>query len=195
MTSARTDHLVAAAWGAAEATFFVVVPDVWISRVVLRSPRRGAATTVSALAGALAGGVVTHRWGARIPADSSARALAALPAISPTMVRKVEADLARDGHRTLMEGPTRGVPYKIYARSSGLHGMPLGGFLAWSVPARMARFLLVTAGTAGSMAVGRRLVPRSIDRLAPAAHALAWTGFYLWFFRTVGREESPSQTG
>ena len=43
------DHAVAAAWGAAEATFLPVVPDVWISRVALRDPRRALATTVTAM--------------------------------------------------------------------------------------------------------------------------------------------------
>jgi len=182
------DHAVSAAWGAAEGTVFFIVPDVWISWVALRSPRRSLATTVSALVGALAGGTLTHVWGARTSAVGSRELLVRVPAISSSMVEQVEAEVARDGGPAMMAGPLRGVPYKIYARTSGLQGRSVAGFLAWSVPARMIRFLLVAIGASALAGAGRRLLPEQLDSVAPVAFVTSWTAFYAWFFNTVGRD-------
>ncbi|WP_223286581.1 hypothetical protein [Kocuria atrinae] len=130
------DHAVAAVWGFAEATAFFIVPDVWLSALAMKSPRRGLKCVASATAGAVLGGAVTHAWGAKTGGGRSARALAALPAVSPTMVRRVESDYSAKGYKALLTGPLRGTPYKIYARTNGLLGRPLPRFLLWSVPAR-----------------------------------------------------------
>lgn len=180
------DHGTAAAWGFAEATAFFIVPDVWLSAVALRSPRRGLRCVVPATVGALAGAVLTRHWGARVPAAGSARALATLPGISPAMVARVERRFARHPRRALVTGPLSGTPYKIYARTAGLQDYPLSVFLVWSVPARTPRFLLVT-GTVGALGVaGRRYFPRAPAWLRWGTFGAGWAGFYTWFFRNVG---------
>lgn len=183
----ESDHAVAGAWGFAEATFFFVVPDVWTTWVAVRRPERALATCVSALAGALAGGVVTYLWGQRVDAAASKNALVKVPAITAGMVDQVEADLNASGHLAMMSGPVRGVPYKLYARASGLQRRSLAGFLAWSVPARMIRFVALTQGSVWLTQFVRRYIPQIPERLITLGFVVSWTGFYAWFVPTMSR--------
>ena len=178
---------MAAAWGFAEATFFFVVPDVWTSRVGLRNPKRALGTTVAALGGAMAGGAVTYAWARHTPGSVSRAALSRIPGITEGMISEVEGEVADSGHASLMRGPTRGVPYKIYARTSGLQRASLLNFLAWSVPGRLIRFLLVTLVVSGIAAGARRLFPRIPEKLITGIFWGCWTAFYAWFIPTVTR--------
>lgn len=184
----RMDHAVAAGWGFAEATAFFIVPDVWLSKVSLRNPRRAMAATWSALGGALAGGMLTHAWAKRTGARRSAELLTRLPAINDAMVIQTEEDLRNRGNLAVLVGPTKGVPYKLYARSTAVQNRSLPAFLGWSVPARMARFVLVPAASHLAHEAGKKLFPRQIIWLAPAVYWAGWTAFYAWYFRTVGRD-------
>src|SRR4051812_20323932 len=58
--------VVALGWGFAEATFFFVVPDVWIGLLTLFSWRAGLRAVYSAVMGALTGGAVMYRAGAQL---------------------------------------------------------------------------------------------------------------------------------
>lgn len=196
-------HGVALTWGFAEATVFFVVPDAWTSAVGLRRPVRAQALTLTATAGAVLGGAVVHRWAARTDPERSVALAARIPAISPAMVAKVDAQMRDHGLPAMMIGPFTGTPYKLYARSAAVQGMPLSGLAVWTVPARLARFMPVTAVISGIAALARRsglsapgrglprllgVSPRSVEL---AIFLLGWTAFYTWFFRSVGRE-SPA---
>lgn len=183
------DHAVAAAWGAAEATCFFIVPDVWLSRVALRSPRRAAAASVSALVGAVVGGLATRAWARRRPRAATFAAMRRLPAINAAMLDRVEGDVRRDGFRVVLRGPVRGVPYKLYAREAGLQGVGVAPFVGWSLPARLPRFVLVAGLGAGLARLGRRILPAGVsDRIAPTVHTVVWIAFYAWYLSVVGRE-------
>lgn len=197
------DHVVAFGWGLAEATAFFIVPDVWTSRVALRHPRRALATTASAVAGAMLGGALVHGWARRTPPSDSARLMTRIPAIDAAMVAQVDDEVARSGYRAMLRGPARGVPYKLYARSAGVQGLPLSRLLAWTVPARIIRFLLVTGASAGLAAASRRAGLNSPDhglarvfgtpeRAERAVHALGWTAFYAWYFSRFGRGDGST---
>ncbi|NDK31324.1 hypothetical protein FH975_05985 [Nesterenkonia sp. Hz 6-5] len=186
-SGALRDHGIAAVWGFAEATFFFVVPDVWTSWVGLRRPKRAMGTTVSALGGALAGGAVTSWWGRRVTAQTSHSALVRVPAITSAMVHQVERDMAESGHASLMRGPARGVPYKLYARASGLQRKSLLNFLAWSVPGRLIRFMVVTLVATGIANLTRRIFPDISDRRVSAVFWSCWGVFYAWFIPVMSR--------
>ncbi|TLP73258.1 hypothetical protein [Nesterenkonia sphaerica] len=186
-SGAVRDHSVAAVWGFAEATFFFVVPDVWTSWLGLRRPRRGLSTACSALGGALLGGAVTWRWARSVSAESSRAALIRVPAISAGMVEHVEQEVTASGHRALLRGPTRGVPYKLYARASGLQHKSLLNFLAWSVPGRLIRFMTVTLLTAGIARLIRMAFPQVPERDISAVFWAGWGGFYAWFITVMSR--------
>lgn len=197
-------HGVAFTWGFAEATVFFVVPDAWTSAVGLHRPARAQALTLTATMGAALGGAVVHRWAAGTDPGRSAALAARIPAISPAMVAKVDAQMRDRGFRAMMIGPFTGTPYKLYARSAGAQTMPLSGLAAWTAPARLARFMPVTGAISGIAALARRsglsahgrglprllgVSPRSVEL---AIFLLGWTAFYTWFFRSVGRESSAS---
>lgn len=186
-SASRKEHAVAAAWGFAEATAFFIVPDVWLSAVAMKSPRRGLRCVVSATVGAVLGGAVTHAWGSRTSAAQSAHLLAMLPAVSPEMVRKVEENYTVNGYKALLTGPLRGTPYKIYARTNGLLGRSLPCFLVWSVPARAPRFVVVTAVIGGLGSLGRKWLSNAPEWVRWSIFAAGWIGFYAWFFKNVGR--------
>lgn len=184
------DHALAAAWGFAEATAFFVVPDVWLTRLALRSGRRAAYACAATTLGAVVGGVATCLWARRVPPAASRTALVRLPAVSGRMVDRCVEDLSRHGAPALLLGPPRGVPYKLYARAAGVQGLPLGALVAWSVPARLPRFVLAVLLAAGLRDAGRRAFGGAATaRLAPWAHAAFWAANYGWYLSTVGREQ------
>ena len=120
-------HGVAFTWGFAEATVFFMVPDAWTSAVGLRRPARAQALTLTATMGAALGGAVVYRWAAGTDPGRSAALAARIPAISPAMVAKVDAQMRDRGFRAMMIGPFTGTPYKLYARSAGAQTMPPSG--------------------------------------------------------------------
>ncbi|MCC3270983.1 hypothetical protein MUG94_01655 [Arthrobacter gengyunqii] len=190
--SALQDHGIAGVWGFAEATFFFVVPDVWTSWVGLRRPKRALGTTVSALGGAIAGGALTYWWGRKVASNTSRKALVKVPAVTDAMISEVEQEIAESGAASLLRGPTRGVPYKLYARAAGLQRTSLGTFLAWSVPGRMIRFLLVTVAVSGIAALGRRWFPGMSERRISTVFWICWGAFYAVFIPLKARRGSTS---
>jgi membrane protein YqaA with SNARE-associated domain len=176
--------VVALGWGFAEATFFFVVPDVWIGLLTLFGWRAGLRAVCSAVMGALVGGAVMYRVGAQLDRDRSARLLAAVPAISPAVVARVEAEMREHGPSSMMLGPLRGTPYKIYARTAGVQGHPLGTVLLWTIPARGARFFLLAAVAGLYGWLVRRITRRMGWLLGP--YLLAWALFYVRYFQTYG---------
>ncbi len=179
MTSqARRAGAVAAAWGFAEATLFFIVPDVYLSRLALVDLRAALRACLWALLGALVGGGLMYGWGER-DLGGAERALDRVPAIAAGAIRDVRNEIAGRGALAVFLGPMSGTPYKIYAVESAPEGLPLGRFLAVSVPARLLRFVLVTL-LCGGLARGplRRWSPARV-RLA---HGLAWGAFYVVYF-------------
>lgn len=185
--NALREHGIAGAWGFAEATFFFVVPDVWTSWVGLRRPKRALGTTVSALGGAMAGGAMTYWWSHKVAPETSRTALAKVPAITDAMISKVEQDIAESGAASLMKGPTRGIPYKLYARAAGLQRTSLVTFLAWSVPGRMVRFMMVTLAVSGLAAGVRRRYPDVSERRISTVFWICWGAFYAVFIPLTSR--------
>lgn len=172
---------IAALWGFAEATFFFIVPDVWIGLMAAFDPRAGVRGVVAAVAGAMAGGAVVHRAASRIPPERSAALLDGVPAISPEMIARVEDEMAGRGPASMMSGPLKGTPYKIYARAAGVQGQPLLPMMLWTIPARAVRFLMIGVVSAVFGAMVRRRTDRSWWIVVP--YAAAWGLFYAWYFR------------
>ena len=140
---------IAAVWGFAEATLFFLVPDIWLTvLVVARGLRIGMMGCGAALAGALAGGIVMYHWGAMDPAGALA-AVAAVPGISPAMLTDVRQGLEQQGIAVLFLGPLLGIPYKAYAVQVAGAGIGMGRFLTVSAGARLSRFVVLTLVAAG----------------------------------------------
>jgi membrane protein YqaA with SNARE-associated domain len=170
----------AALWGFAEATFFFFVPDVLLSAIALTRRHFAQACCLAAVAGALPGGALMHAWGREDP-QAARRFLDRVPAISAARVAQVGGEIEQRGLVALAIGPTRGTPYKIYAVQGGAAAVPLGRFLAASIPARWVRFALVAA-LAGYLAAR---LERSSVRRRYALWLGAWAAFYAVYFALV----------
>lgn len=175
---------VACGWGLGEASVFFIVPDVWLGLIALFDWRAGARAVAWAVAGALLGGAIVYGAGARFRPATTARFLDAIPAISPTMIDRVEQEMRERGLASMLGGPSRGTPYKIYARTAGVQRQPFPAMLLWTIPARSARFLLIAAIAAAYGATMRRSTSHPGWLLGP--YFLAWTVFYWFYFRTYG---------
>jgi membrane protein YqaA with SNARE-associated domain len=184
LVQSRRAAVVALGWGFAEATFFFVVPDVWIGLLALFSWRAGLRAVAWAVLGALVGGTLMYEAGAQLDRDRSARLLDAVPAISPGMIERVEEQMRERGPASMLLGPLRGTPYKIYARTAGLQEQPLGAVLLWTIPARGARFVVIAAVATLYGWLSRRITPRTDWLLGP--YVLAWITFYAGYFRAYG---------
>jgi membrane protein YqaA with SNARE-associated domain len=177
-------NAVALAWGFAEATLFFIVPDVWIGLLALFDWRAGLWAVIYAVIGALIGGALMYGIGANLDRERSGRLLEAVPAISPAMIERVEGEMRESGPASVLLGPLQGTPYKIYARTAGLQGQPLAAFLLWTIPARVARFLLIAIIVALCAHVIRRITARPAWLLVP--YLLAWALFYTAYFWVYG---------
>jgi len=176
--------LTAALWGFAEATLFFVVPDVLLSWLAGFRPRVVWLAVAACLAGALAGGTVM--WFASTAAPADARALLdRVPAINAELVAKTGAALETDYGAQMMRAGFSGVPYKILAVESAAQGRSLATFLAWSVPARLARWILVVLLSLSVARLARRHLVAA-DRVLWTVWALGWGTVYAVYFALMG---------
>ncbi len=175
---------VACVWGLAEATFFFIVPDVWLTVLGCRSIRAGLKAALAALLGALAGGLVMYSAGRTAPASTRAF-VERVPGIQLGLIQKVEADLTERGLAAVLLGPLRGVPYKIFAEEWGARRGSWPAFLAVSIPARGTRF---GVGVLLAGIVARLIAPWTQRRARTEMMILAacWIAFYSIYFAKLG---------
>jgi membrane protein YqaA with SNARE-associated domain len=169
-----TFFLIAFAWGFAEATFFFIVPDVFLTFVALASLPVAFEASWFALAGALAGGCVMYARGASAP-EAVRSFLIRIPGINASLTDSVRLQIEARGLAAILLGPLRGTPYKIYAAEWGAMRRSFTGFLLISFPARYPRFLLSLLAAAAL----RKYV-------SPVELGVAWLAFYCFYFWKFG---------
>ncbi len=177
MKPSRTNAL-AALWGLAEATLFFIVPDVLLSWIALRSFKRAMWACLWALLGALIGGALIWYVGL-VNADPLREVFVSIPAINEGMLHNVRDQLQNSGLVALFIGPLVGTPYKLYAIEAAQLGYGLFIFLLISIPARLMRFVIVTAVSAAASRVLNRFVG---IRTLQVLHVCVWAAFYSWYF-------------
>jgi len=175
----KSQMLLAALWGLAEATLFFIVPDIWLTLLAVRQGFRPALTAcVFALAGALLGGIVMYVWGV-FDAHSARAVLDHVPAVSPAMIAEIQTSLRADGVGAVLFGPLKGFPYKVYAVEAGAGGISPIAFLAISVPARLFRFVILV----GIASAASHLLRQNVSiRVRIGILLVAWAAFYSWYF-------------
>ncbi len=169
---------VALLWGFAEASFFFIVPDVFLSWLALSSIKRALIACLFAVVGALFGGTLVWHFAINDP-DAVRKMLAWIPAIDQTMIADVRSKLTDTGIVALFKGPIIGVPYKIYALEAADIGIGIWTFLAVSIPARLVRFVAVTALIGF---IGQRLQRKYALSRVRVAHLACWSLFYIGYF-------------
>jgi 1-acyl-sn-glycerol-3-phosphate acyltransferase len=151
------------AWGAAEALWWPLMPDLGIALLARSRPRRWWRLAVAATAGSVAGGAVAYRLGAdgRVPP---------LPLVTPRMVDATARWLAEEGAAGVRRQPTSGVPFKVFAYQAAAARVELVPFVGVAGLVRGARMLAVAGAFAGCGQLIRRRCP---EHLQPAASAVA----------------------
>jgi hypothetical protein len=174
-------RVAAFAWGAAEASFFFLVPDVLLAFVALMAPRRAWGHLVSAVLGALLMGVLVFSWSARTP---QARAVIdEVPLVTAAMLDQAATDFREHGAWGAVLGPARGIPYKVYAVQAPSQSISLSAFVAASAPARLWRMLITVLAFA---AIGSALRKWGGFRWAIPLHAVFWTTSFTVYALSVG---------
>jgi membrane protein YqaA with SNARE-associated domain len=134
--------LAVAAWAAAEATAWPLLPEFALAILGVAAPRRAVRLAFAAAAGSLAGGALTYTLavhGVVLPA----------PLTTARMHATALAQLATEGASALSHQPMSGIPYKVYGAAAGHVRVGLVPFLWASLPARSLRIVLV-GGLAGA---------------------------------------------
>jgi hypothetical protein len=191
-TASPADHFIgwlagprgrfaAFSWGAAEASFFFLVPDILLSFVAMTAPRRVWGHLAAAMAGALLVGALMFLWSASTP--SAREFVAKVPRVPASMFEQADADLRGHGALGAALGPARGIPYKVYAVQAPRHAITLGAFVTASVPARLWRMLATVAVFA---AIGVALRTFGKSRWAIPLHAIFWTVSVTVYWLNVG---------
>ncbi|RPI14072.1 MAG: hypothetical protein EHM60_07620 [Lysobacterales bacterium] len=173
----------AAAWGFAEATLFFVVPDVLLTWLAGFRPRLVWRAVAACLVGALAGGAAMYVAALQWPGAMRAL-LEFVPAIGGSLVADTASALHADYASAMLRAGFTGVPYKILAVESGGQAQGLATFLAWSVPARLSRWLLMVLAARGIAIVVRRCSQRA-DRILWALWATVWGIVYIVYFSVM----------
>ena len=84
----------------------------------------------------------------------------------------------------IVNAPSQGIPYKLYATEWALLGLGLPSLVLWTIPARAIRIV----GFGIIMGITGWLFRRSIERRPGAwslVYAIAWVVFYAFFWFVV----------
>jgi len=133
--------LISGLWGFAEATFFFVIPDVFLSLIAVLQWPRTWKHVLSAVAGAVLGGAFLFHLAAADQQKARA-AVIRVPFIREHMLAKVDDGLRNEGWYALFWGSIEGIPYKLYAVEAPRFTLETR-FLLATPPARAVRFFLV----------------------------------------------------
>jgi membrane protein YqaA with SNARE-associated domain len=172
--------LIGFLWGFAEGTAFFIVPDVYLGLVALFNWKRGVWAMAAAVVGALVGGSVMYSLAMR---DLSAMNLflTRIPLINAEMVADIANKMQADGLITMVNGPLRGVPYKIYAVQAGGHSLSYLTFLFMTILARLERLLPVTL-LAGGLGKWSKDFIEKHTTLVVGVYVLIWGIVYFLYY-------------
>jgi membrane protein YqaA with SNARE-associated domain len=173
---------IAFLWGLAEATFFFVIPDVFLSFVAIFGGRRTWLHILAAIAGALAGGALMFEWAQSNP-DQAHRAVARVPFIREKMFESVDNGLRTHGLPAVFLGSIAGIPYKLYAVEAPKFSTARD-FLLATPPARAPRFLAVWLVFGGVAAWLRKRGNWQGPRLV-RLHAAVWMVLYAFYWASI----------
>jgi hypothetical protein len=127
-------------WGVAEGTLFFIIPDILLSWASLVGARCGFRILGTILAGSVVAGLVMYTWATAQPALSQS-VVRSVPFVQERMFTKVQTAYRDHGIIGMLEGPSSGIPYKIYAVLAPPVS-PLLTFLLVTIPARLERLAL-----------------------------------------------------
>jgi hypothetical protein len=173
--------VIGVAWGFAKATFFFLVPDVWVGYASTTSTRSGLAAAAGAVAGGLLGAVAVSVLIGFGLQSQVLDWLQHVPAIRPSMLDVVGHRIDVSGPASLLPAAFEGIPYKAYSALLLARGAPLVTVLIWTVPSRVLRLVPVALVFAGLAAPARKWILRR-RALAVALYVSLWACLYGWYW-------------
>ena len=175
--------LISFLWVFAEATFFFIVPDVWLTRVTIQDKKQAVRNVVYCTAGAVTGGVLIYCLALVYMADL-VMFFDKLPAISEDMIKNANSDISESGFASALLGAVvQGVPYKIYAAWAAALKINILYFCIVSTCVRIVRFVIVTLITIGVCTI---LKNHTSLRFLYDLHIGVWIIFYIFYFAMQG---------
>jgi hypothetical protein len=172
--------LVAGSWAFAEASFFFIVPDVFLGLVALFAPRR-VARTLAAIAVAAVGGAALLVVISSAAPSGVAGFLDRLPAIGPDDLVEARAQLESQGFMAFLSAPLEGVPVKVYVHEATQLSLPEPLTLVFTALNRVERIGLFGLVMATVGVLGRSLIAR-FPRSVGVTYLAAWAAFYAAFW-------------
>lgn len=179
-TTSKAPGIIAFAWGLLEATFFFIVPDIYLGFVGLFRWQAALLAVGATVLGAVVGGLIMYSLAGSL-GDQVNDWLQQIPLITPSMIVEVSETTDRDGLIALVTGPLQGIPYKIYAVQAGLNRLPLLGLMLMTIPARLMRILPVTLLSIAFGLIFRGTVERHTSFVV-ALYLLLWVAIYVLYF-------------
>lgn len=175
--------ILAFVWGFAEGTLFFVVPDVGFTLTTGLRPKRGLLQLALAVAGGLLAGNVMYSWAAANPRQAQST-VAAVPFVGERMLEDTYRRYEARGGWAMLEGPLRGVPYKVYAVLAPAR-LSFAEFFLLSIPARAERMLISWIAVALIALFLRRIDEPRRWRIAVALHAVCWIALYTYYWGRI----------
>lgn len=175
------NNVIAWLWGAAEATFFFIVPDVFLSYLALDGYKKALIACVYVLAGALAGGLFMYTISYNKTEVTAL--LDMVPGISPSLIQHGQVLFDRHMLYGMLEGSFSGVPYKIFSAHAGSTSAPIILFILASAAARFPRFIAISLLTA---IITQTLLKNKTSVVKKRILIAVWTLFYICYFYNMG---------
>lgn len=165
-------------WALFEATFFFIIPDVWLSFNSVDSLKKGFKNMMFAIIGALFGGTLMFILGS-YNITSVNNMLINIPLIDANIINQVNDSIQSDGLLAIFMGPLKGIPYKIYASYSGALALNYLMFMLISIFARGIRFsisIIITNLLSRTLLIQLTLINKRI------IITILWLLIYIMYF-------------
>ena len=170
-------------WALFEAVFFFIVPDVWLTWLVIskRNWKQISAAILCATCGAILGGMIVYYLGENLPRLVIVNWLDQIPGISQSLIENISGEVDRDGVFSYLKGMWGGNPYKVYSAFWGERNGDLGLWVLISVVARASRFILTILSAVLINNFGERLI-NSWEQRKRIIFLIFWFCFYVFYF-------------
>jgi len=170
-------------WGFAEAVFFFIVPDVWLTWLAFTGFQKKelGLAVLWATMGAVLGGILAYSVGLIVPADVLSVWFDLVPGIGPSMVDSVIRMIQQSGIWGMFAGIFQGIPYKLFAAFWGTVDGSAGILVVTSILARSGRFVLTIALAKYVDFFGGKIF-RRWDAGKPKVFLIFWITFYIFYF-------------
>jgi 1-acyl-sn-glycerol-3-phosphate acyltransferase len=175
LATSPTGLALVAAWAAAEAVVWPLLPECVLFALVVAAPRAGLRLVPTAVLASMAGGLCTLALGAAGAAPTA-------PLVTDRMRVAVAQQTAAEGASAVRHQPLSGIPFKVYAAEAGRAGAAPLPFLAAAITHRGLRIASVGAACA-LLGAGLRRWPGAYPAVLLSGYALFAAGLALVVLR------------